>query len=132
FQVMAKDTIGHAPEVNQFHLADASNTDLSTELDTTPENDVERLLTSAVMHLALIRSTGNKLGDAADTKDYDYMVHPIYSAFFVFSHRRKRKMLLSGSQLMGLVKDPKTTIRELLKINNRTGKEPLPEQLGLL
>jgi hypothetical protein len=131
FQVMARDAIGHAPEVNQFHLADASDVDLSTELGATHQKDVERLLTSAVMHLALIRSTGNKLGDAADTKDYDYMVHPIYSAFFVFSHRRKRKMLLSGSQLMGLVNNPKVTIREILRNNNRIGEEPLLEQLGL-
>lgn len=131
FQVMARDAVGHAPEVNQFHLADAGDVDSSARIDKTLTEDVERLLTSAVMHLALIRSTGNKLGDAADTKDYDYMVHPIYSPFFVFSHRRKRKMLLSGSQLMGLVKDPKNTIREILRSNNRTGEEPLPEQLGL-
>jgi hypothetical protein len=131
FQVMARDAIGHAPEVNQFHLTDPVDSNLSAYVDAAQVEDVERLLTSAVMHLALIRSTGNKLGDAADTKDYDYMVHPIYSAFFVFSHRKKRKMLLSGSQLMGLVKDPKTTIREILRSNNRTGEDPLPEQLSL-
>jgi hypothetical protein len=131
FQVMARDAIGHAPEVNQFHLTDPVEGDSTKYVDTAHTEDVERLLTSAVMHLALIRSTGNKLGDAADTKDYDYMVHPIYSAFFVFSHRRKRKMLLSGSQLMGLVRDSKTTIREILRNNNRIGEEPLPEQLGL-
>jgi len=130
FQVMARDATGHAPEVNQFHVADV-NDDVPSEIVTIHTEDVERLLTSAVMHLALIRSTGNKLGDAADTKDYDYMVHPIYSAFFVFSHRRKRKMLLSGSQLMGLVKNPKVTIREILRNNNRSGEEPLLAQLGL-
>lgn len=131
FQVMARDIVGHAPEVNQFHLTDTSIND-EAFLDLDQERTVKPLLTSAVMHLALIRSTGNKLGDPADTKDYDYMVHPIYSAFFVFSHRRKRKMLLTGSQLLGLVDNPKQTIREILLNHNREEeKMPLPEQLRL-
>jgi hypothetical protein len=122
FQIMASDARGHAPEVNQFHLSD-QNGDL----------EIEQLLTSAVMHLALIRSPGNKLADEADTREYDYRMHPIYSAFFNFSYRRKRKMMLSGSQLMGLVKRPKATIREILAQSNRSyeGDEPLPDQLRL-
>jgi hypothetical protein len=122
FQIMASDARGHAPEVNQFHLSD-QNGDL----------EIEQLLTSAVMHLALIRSPGNKLADEADTREYDYRMHPVYSAFFNFSYRRKRKMMLSGSQLMGLVKRPKATIREILAQSNRSyeGDEPLPDQLRL-
>jgi hypothetical protein len=83
------------------------------------------------MHLALIRPSGTKLGDSADTRDYDYMVHPIYSAYFVFSYRKKRKMILTGSDLLGLVGSPKPTIRGILKKNNRATEEPLPEQLTL-
>jgi hypothetical protein len=118
---MAADACGHAPEVNQFHLSDQNG-----------DVEIEKLLSSAVMHLALIRSTGNKLADEADTREYDYMVHPIYSAFFNFSYRRKRKMMLSGTQLLGLVKRPKATIREILAQSNRIeGDEPLPDQLRL-
>ncbi len=125
FQLMAAEASGHAPEVNQFHLA---------EEDVTIERDVEEvhgLLKSAVMHLALLRSPGNKPADEADTKDYDYMMHPIFSAFFVFSYRRKRKMTLTTSQLLGLVKSPKRAIQDILAANNREGEEPLPEQLLL-
>jgi hypothetical protein len=122
FQIMASDARGHAPEVNQFHLSDQSRGD-----------EIENLLSSAVMHLALIRSPGNKLADEADTREYDYRIHPIYSAFFDFSYRRKRKMMLSGAQLIGLIKTPKSTIREILAQSNRTyeSDEPLPDQLRL-
>lgn len=128
FQVMARDALGHAPEVNQFHLSHKLD---DMDLDQTTIEAVERLLTSAVMHLALIRPSGTKLGDSADTRVYDYMVHPIFSAYFVFSYRKKRKMLLTGADLLGLVKDPKPTIRSILTKNHRVDDEHLPEQLTL-
>ena len=28
-----------------------------------------------------------------DTKDYMYMIHPIYAPFFMYSFRKKRKMI---------------------------------------
>lgn len=125
FQLMASDPTGHAPEINQFHLPSNSSS------DSTSTENVDALLRAAVMHLALLRSPGNKLGEDADTKEYDYMVHPIYSAFFVFSHRRKRKMLISGEQLLKLISNPKRAIDELLSQNNRTSGDALPEQLLL-
>lgn len=127
FQVMASDAIGHAPEVNQFQVSagkDTTSRDSSTE-------PVERILTSAVMHLALLRSLGNKPGDVGDTKDYDYMMHPIYSALFEFSARRKRKMTLSQNEVLGLIRRPKETIREVLRANNRSLETKIPEQLTL-
>lgn len=122
FQVMAANAAGHAPEVNQFHLSDQS---------LTPE--VEELLNSGVMHLALLRYPGSKLMDDADTREHDYMIHPIFSAFFVFSYRRKRKMMLSGENLIGLVKSPRKTLREVLGKTDRNleDEEPLPEQMRL-
>lgn len=122
YQVMAGDAVGHAPEVNQFHISDPSLT-----------NDVELLLKAAVMHLALLRFPGNKLTDEADTREHDYMVHPIFSAFFEFSYRRKRKMTLTGAELLGLVKEPKKTLREILARTERNleGEQPLPEQMQL-
>jgi hypothetical protein len=122
FQIMAADAFGHAPEVNQFHLSDQNGGE-----------EIDNLLKSAVMHLALIRSLGNKLADEGDTKEYDYMVHPIYSPLFNFSYRRKRKMMLTASQVLGLVKSPKSTIREILAQSDRaySVEEPLPDQLRL-
>jgi hypothetical protein len=122
FQTLAADSSGHTPEVTQFHLQDAET---SPELNTA----VQTLLTSAVMHLALIRLTGNKPQDDADTREYDYMVHPIFSAFFVFSYRRKRKMLIAPEDILALIERPKATIRKILNNQNRLADEPLPEQL---
>jgi hypothetical protein len=127
FQTMAEQPSGHAPEVNQFHLADEPLDGPATSIT----DAARELLASAVTHLALVRTLGNKLADEADTREYDYMVHPIFAAFFVFSHRRKRKMLLRYDQLLGLIRSPKTTIREVLEAQNRTSDVPLPDQLAL-
>jgi hypothetical protein len=126
FQVMAGQPEGHAPEVNQFHLADNGR----EETADVPE-DVDRLLRAAVMHLALLRFPGNKLADEGETRDYDYLIHPIFSAFFVFSYRRKRKMLLSASDLMGIVKNPQEYIPKILARQHRSNDEDLPEQVLL-
>jgi len=126
FQTMAADAAGHIPEVNHFHVSDP-------EPGEPPEfaKHSTNLLNSAVMHLALLRFAGNKLSDESDTRDYDYMVHPIFSAFFAFSYRHKRKIILSGKQLMGLVNEPRKTINEILTATNRIDTEPLPDQLQL-
>ena len=93
FQLMAADPIGHAPEINQFHLPHSSaDTDPATIIA-----ECDNLLKAAVMHLALLRFSGSKLGDAGETRDYDYTIHPIFSAFFVYSYRLKRKMLVTSS-----------------------------------
>lgn len=121
FEVMAAKAAGHAPEVNQFHLAD----------EAAAGGKVLEVLDAAVMHLALLRSTGNKLADEADTRAYDYSVHPIFAPFFVFTYRKKRKMSIRSSQLMALVRSPREGIRDVLKASRRDQETPLPEQLDL-
>jgi hypothetical protein len=124
FQVLAASPEGHTPEANQFHIRqDNSN----TELDET----VKRLLDHAVMHLALVRFPGNKPMDDADTREYDYMIHPIFAPLFVFSHRRKRQLMLESTELLGLIQRPREVIKEVLTRNNRTDEEDLPDQLQL-
>jgi hypothetical protein len=123
-QVMASDARGHAPEVNQFHIKqDSSRVDCSEQ--------VKRILNQAVMHLALVRSPGNKLMSEGDTADYDYRLHPIFSPLFVFSHRKKRKFLLGDQQILGLISQPKDTIKEVLSQSNRSDDLSLPDQLSL-
>jgi hypothetical protein len=127
FQVMASDALGHTPEVNQFHLSTVPE-----DLDEDPAlEEAERILNAAVMHLALLRTPGNKPGDVGDTKDYDYAVHAIFSALFEFSPRRKRKMSLSTEDLLGLIRRPRETIRAILKDQKRQQTEAIPEQLTL-
>jgi hypothetical protein len=122
FQVMASDPFGHTPEVNQFHIPDSASP---------AETDAMALLNTAVDHLALVRFPGSKLSDEGDTKDYDYAVHPIFSAYFVFSYRRKRKMTLTCDALLGLVDRPRETIREILNKNGRDYSPGIPEQMLL-
>jgi len=125
FQVMATDPIKHTPEVTQFQLN-------GTQISGDEFERASRLLGSAVNHLALLRLVGSKPSDPGDTKDSDYAIHPIYSAFFGFSYRRKRKMTLSYGNILSLVDNPKQAIRDILEKSGRVGDdEPLPEQMVL-
>jgi len=120
FEVLAAQPEGRTPEVTQFTLPEDA-----------PLLDAEPLLAAAVMHQALVRSVANKRMDL-DLKAYDYAVHPIFSAFFVFSHRRKRKLKLTPSQLVQLVREPRLAIRQMLRQYGRSEVDaPLPEQLRL-
>jgi hypothetical protein len=125
FHELAVTPIGHAPEITQFEI--------SNEATAPPEEleSVRKILRDAVMHLALVRASGTKLGGDADTRTYDYMLHPIFSAFFKYSYRRKRKMGLSTSEIMGLIENPKPTIAQILKRHKREVPESLPGQLQL-
>lgn len=118
FGIMASDAEGHAPEVNQFQLVD--------ELI---DPEVNELLRAAVMHLALVRYEGTKPASEHDTKEYDYAIHPIYSPFFVYSCRRKRKIQLSSTNILELVNSYKKGITNILTHHKRSMNDSLPEQL---
>jgi hypothetical protein len=126
---MAAQPEGHAPEINQFHVSESGVED---DASAARSANVDRLLRAAVTHLALIRITGSKPGSESDTKAYDSMLHPIFSPFFAFSFRRKRKMALSEAELIGLVEKPRKTIGDILDRHGRDlAEEALPEQLEL-
>ena len=122
--VMAASPEGHAPEVNQFEVVGGPG-------GSAHQNDADTLLTAAVMHLALARHSGSKLSDVSETRDWDYMVYPIFAPFFNFSYRRKRKMRLTPDQVLALVHSPKRAIPQILADKNRNSEEDLPEQLRL-
>ena len=124
FGIMAASPEGHAPEVNQFEVA-------GTSVTQDQQAEISELLTAAVMHLALARRSGSKLGGEGETRDWDYMLYPIYAPFFNFSYRRKRKMHLTPSQILALLDSPSKAIRQILAASNRSPEEPLPEQLRL-
>ncbi len=124
FEVMARQLEGHTAEVNQFAFSDPDKP-ISIEF--------EELIKSAVMHLALLRTAATKRGDVSDVKSFDYYLHPIFAPFFVFSHRKKRKMRISQEQVLGLVgSTARQTIAAILKENGREEESYLlPEQLLL-
>ena len=124
FQVMATHVEGHTPEVNQFYLrADADDSELTSEVD--------EILSAAVMHLALLRYPGSKLQDRRETRAYDYALHPVFAPYFGFSHRRKRKIKLRASEVLGLIDQPSRTIDLVLETQGRPLDTPLPDQLKL-
>ena len=124
FQVMASEPFGHTPEVNQFYLLEGTDNE-----DT--QREVVRLLTEGVMHLALVRYRGTKPQELHDARQWDYAIHPVFSAFFAFSHRRKRKMNLADTELWALVEHPTKAIKDILDRQNRTAERELPDQMGL-
>jgi hypothetical protein len=119
FEVLAANPTGHAPEVNQFHFPDEA-----------PLGDAEKILTAATMHLALVRSVANKRQEY-DLKSFDYSIHPIFSPFFGYSHRRKRKMRITPRLFMLLIESPRDAIRQSLKLKHIDSETPLSQQLSL-
>lgn len=118
FEMLAQKPHGRRPEVTRFTLPPNE-----------PADQIEPLLRSAVMHLALVRRVSSQRTDL-DLKSYDYAVHPIFAAFFGFSHRDMRKMELSPDQILRLMQDPKRTIREIARLES-DADTPLPDQLRL-
>lgn len=123
FQVLASSEGKSAPEKNQF----------SIEKSGILSQEFEELMRAAVMHLALIRTPGNKLSDDHNTRDYLYMLHPIYSAYFQFSHRKKRKLNLKPEDIWGIINSPKQTINYILHKSyiTRDDLDKLPQQMSL-
>ncbi len=126
FQLLASGINKTAPEQNQFSIQRSNNS----------KEEMEGLITAAVMHLALVRTPGNKMGDDYHTKDYLYMIHPIFSAFFQISYRKKRKIELREDEMLGLIKHPKQSIINLLQKNrshnfNDEEINQLPQQMNL-
>lgn len=127
FQVMAEDPIGHTPEVNEFKI----ERDADGERAQDEDKQVADLLQAAVMHLALLRYSASKLREDSDIKQWDFAVHPIFAAFFGFSHRKKRKISLSQEEMLMLVSDTSAGVKTILQRQNRTEPEELPDQLQL-
>lgn len=125
FGVMAADPYGHTPEVTQIRV-DRSGMSDSAGLDD--------LLNAAVMHSAVVGFPGDKnSARSGDTKEHDYELHPIYSAFFVYSYRSKRRISIAGHDVLALASaTPQGTVAKILRRNARNPSSELPPQLELL
>jgi len=119
-----EDPVGHTPEVSQFHL-------YSSVTDHKRRADLLALLKEGIMHLAILWYPASKLQQTTDLREFDYAIHPLFSPFFGFSHRRKRKIRISDSDLWTLIEDPATAIKKLLQDQNRLPQADLPDQLAL-
>ncbi|WP_146208102.1 hypothetical protein [Azospirillum sp. TSH64] len=130
FGVMAADSAGHAPEVNQFKLGRRiwAGEAYGNEVEL---KRIDDLLASAVMHLACQSFPGTKRKDVGDTREKAYQLHPIFSPYFVYSHKKGRDIVLEVGDIAGLIDAPKSTIRRILGKNNRADQRDIPEQLRL-
>lgn len=118
-QILAADPHGHTPEVNQFRVSNPRP----------PEAD--EILDAAVNADALVAFQGDKMARlSGETRDLNYMLHPMFAPMFTFSHRRKRRMTITGVQVTGLVERPQVVITEVARAQGRSPGD-LPEQLLL-
>ena len=119
FEMLALQPEGRRPEITRFTLPEDE-----------PLGEVEGLLQAAVMHMALVRTVSSQRTNL-DLKSYDYAVHPIFAAFFGFSHRDMRKISLAPDIILQLMSDPKGAIRKVMRRRDHDPDQPLPDQLRL-
>jgi len=121
FKRLARDGDKNAPEVDQF--------DMEGEIS----NEVRNILNLAVMNLALVRMPSNKMSGLKSVKDFQYQLHPIFAPFFDYSFRKKRKMTLTNSDIIGCIETPNNTVAAILSRRNVSMEEdkPVPTQLSL-
>lgn len=125
FGRLAKEGDNIAPELSQFEIEGEESGEISERTD--------KLLSAAVMNLALIRLTSNKLTGKGSVKEFMYMLHPIFAPYYNFSYRKKRKMIITEAEFLLCIDNQKEGVVNVLK-NKRVEIEEdklHPEQLTL-
>jgi hypothetical protein len=125
FQVLASEPFGHTPEVNQFRVNRSSNV-----LD---DDALSSLLRDAISQNLLLAFPADKRASvSAETLENDYQMHPIFAPYFVYGHRRKRRMTISGREVLALSNDRTgQAVKQVLYSANGTEPDSLPTQLAL-
>lgn len=125
FGSLAREAALSTPEVNQFRVGYSGSMASSLE--------VERLLGEAVGQGVLIGFDGDKNARRSGaTPEMDYQLHPVLSAFFVYSPRSKRRMTLQADQIISLTKreTASNTVRKVLATRGASAKK-LPDEITL-
>lgn len=118
----ARSPEGKTPEVISFVLGGSVD----------KVQQLTRFLADGVAHLAFEVSPRTKATSNSELKDDEYRLHPIFSAFFEISHRRKRRMTLDAADLLAVLEDkPGKAISKLLDGKIQSPEQELPEQLAL-
>lgn len=124
FANLARESAMRTPEVNQFRVRYG---------DSSMSEDVEMLLGEAVGQGVLVGFEGDKNARLSGaTAEMDYQLHPILSAFFRYSPRRKRRMTISADEILSLTRreSAPATIRRILA-RRGTSPQSLPDQLSI-
>jgi hypothetical protein len=122
FFELAREPLGKTPEVTSFTLSGKANEIAK----------MAKMLSEGVGHLAFEVEPATKLTSRAETRDDEYRLHRIFSAFFEISHRKKRRMTFDAADLIAVLGDhPGRAISAMLEDKPQVHEEELPEQLAL-
>ncbi|WP_333985510.1 hypothetical protein [Burkholderia orbicola] len=121
FFEFARDPIGRAPEQNSFILSG----------EPAACDRISAILKEGTAHLAFEITPKTKATSQAEMRDDEYRLHPIFCAFFEFSHRRKRRVTLSANSLLKLSSSPSQAINELMNTGTQAPADELPAQLAM-
>lgn len=122
FFELAREPLGKTPEVTSFILSGKAD-----EI-----SKVSDMLGEGVGHLAFEVEPATKLTSRAETREDEYRLHRIFSAFFEISHRKKRRMTFDAQDLIAVLGDnPGRAISSMLEHKTQVEEEDLPEQLAL-
>jgi hypothetical protein len=123
--LLARHSLGKQPDTTSFVLARPTSQDKAQELD--------ELLRIAVMHQVLRKWPATKLTSQTEARESEYSVHPVFSAFFVFPYQKKRRIRISGENLLLLSVDLKAGLAAVLADAGQPDEksEAFPRQLSL-
>jgi len=121
FFELAREPSGRAPEVTSFVL-----TGLQDDTE-----EIQRLLTEGVSHLAFEATPRTKPQNNLEMRDDEFRLHRIFSAFFEISFRKKRRTPFNARDLLNVLGDnPSKAISTLLGDRAQSEEKELPEQLA--
>jgi len=122
FFELAREPLGKTPEVTSFILSGKADA----------ISKISDMLGEGVGHLAFEVEPATKLTSRAETREDEYRLHRIFSAFFEISHRKKRRMTFDARDLIAVLGDhPGRAISSMLEDKPQVDEEDLPEQLAL-
>ena len=120
FFEFAREPIGKTPERTSFVLSGSQSA----------QDAILRLLHEGVASLAFEATPRTKATTQLEMRDDEFRLHPIFAAFFEYSHRRKRRCTFSAETLLEVLRSPTQAIATLIG-HPSTPQEELPRQLAL-
>ncbi|WP_146080740.1 hypothetical protein [Pseudoclavibacter sp. RFBB5] len=121
FREIAREKPLATPEVSQFRVKYTGVEDESTE-------SVGKLLSEAEGQGVLISFDGDKNArNSGATRQLDYQLHPVLSAYFTYSPRSKRRLMLPAAYLLHFAsREPSDKLVQ--KVSGSSSSEPARER----
>lgn len=120
FFEFARDPVGKTPERNSFVITGSPEA----------QRKVLALLHEGVANLAFEVTPRTKATTQREMRDDEFRLHPIFAAFFEYSHRRKRRCTFSAESLLDVLANPARALAALMG-QEATSTEELPQQLAM-